>query len=48
MPYRCCCPSATTMNPFQGQIQDFKLGGGALKKIEPEWREAQILFGYFV
>jgi hypothetical protein len=33
---------------IQGRIQDFKLGGGALKNNCAEWREARKLWGYYV
>ena len=29
------CDENGTVHPIQGRIQDFKLGGGALKKIVP-------------
>jgi hypothetical protein len=31
---------------FQGRIQDFKLGGGALKKIAPSGGRCEIFWGF--
>ena len=33
---------------IQGRIQDFKLGGGTLKKIAPSGGKRKIFLGYFV